>query len=115
MPAGRKFRRGVTSDSSGAINDGGTIAGWGKNPSGQYRAFVLTPIRARVALRIEFDHGLIISWPTNVLGGVLFQNSYLKSNNWEVVTNVPTIIGDQYQVTISDVAVAQRFYRLQSQ
>jgi probable HAF family extracellular repeat protein len=97
------------------INESGQIVGNGINPAGQGHAFLLTPIRQRFSLQIQFNSGLVISWSTNAVGCALYQNADLTSPNWVAVTNVPMATNGQYHVLIPDIPADQRFYRLNCQ
>jgi hypothetical protein len=62
------------------------------------------------ALRIV-ESNVVLSWPTNTLGFGIQSATNLNAANWSVVTNVPTIIGSNYSVTLSATQQIQ-FFRL---
>jgi probable HAF family extracellular repeat protein len=96
-----------------AINDLGQIAG--VTPSGQ--VCLLTPIQqSRPSLKIvSAGANVLISWPTNAAGFNLYSNFVLGLPNWQVVTNQPTVSGDQNQVVVPGPLAGNCFYRLISQ
>ena len=94
------------------INDSGQIVGQGYNPSGQVHAYVLSPLTTPPLLHVEYHSGLFISWPTNFTGCALYQSPAAVPGNWIPVTNTPTIINGQYQVSISVLTAGQQFFRL---
>lgn len=101
-----------------AINDQGMIVGQGLNPSGQIRAFLLTPLVRPVspALGIARSGGnVIISWTTNSAGFRLFQNTGLVVSGWLTVTDAVTVSNGKNRVVTSGLPAGGRFYRLQSQ
>ncbi len=55
----------------------------------------------------------IVSWPTNGTGGFQLQSSasLTGGGSWQNVTNTPTTVGADYQVTVPLAGPAQ-FYRL---
>lgn len=54
-----------------------------------------------------------VSWPTNAVGFSLEFTKDLLTQTWASDTNTPSIIGNQFTVTV-DSTVGQRFYRLRS-
>ena len=52
-----------------------------------------------------------ITWSTNLADSVLESISSLSTPGWGAVTNVPTIAGDQFSVTL-DPNGSSRFFRL---
>jgi hypothetical protein len=64
-------------------------------------------------LRIELSEldTVIVAWPTNAVGFSLQQNSSLTTTNWETVTNLPVVIGDENRVSVTPLS-SNNFYRL---
>jgi hypothetical protein len=52
-----------------------------------------------------------ISWPTGVLSTLHLQSSSSVVGPWSNVTNTPTTVNGQFQVTVSP-GVSAQFYRL---
>jgi hypothetical protein len=65
----------------------------------------------RPALALE--HKVAVSWPSTATNYVLEAAADLASANWQLVTNTPVRIGDQYTVLV-DPSEASRFFRLRS-
>jgi hypothetical protein len=55
---------------------------------------------------------LALTWPTNETSTVIQQNSDLSTTNWMNVTDVPTVVGTNNQITISTLSGAAHFFRL---
>jgi hypothetical protein len=75
--------------------------------------FVFTSL---VPLTVQNAGGglLLLTWPTGTAGYLLQQNSTLSASGWVNVTNVPTVINNQNQVTVTSSKKTE-FYRLSSQ
>lgn len=58
------------------------------------------------------DTNVVISWSTAADGYQLLECSDLQQPRWSVVTNAPSIVNNQYQVTITPLPGASRYYRL---
>lgn len=54
---------------------------------------------------------VFVAWSTNAVGFSLQQNSALTTTNWNAVTNVPVVVGNEYRVTVTPLS-SNRFYRL---
>jgi hypothetical protein len=53
-----------------------------------------------------------LSWPTNFADGFILQSeSSLAANNWVTVSTIPTLVGSQYMVTVTN-ATGTQYYRL---
>jgi hypothetical protein len=57
---------------------------------------------------------LCITWSTNASGYSLETSASLLLPSWDIDTNPPTILGDQFAL-IADTTAVQRFYRLHKQ
>jgi hypothetical protein len=54
---------------------------------------------------------LQLNWPTNTTGYALESTTSLAAPTWATVTNTPTVIGNQFTLTV-ETAVGSKFYRL---
>jgi hypothetical protein len=86
--------------------------------SGENAAFVisirLTPQQLDLEFRLrQVQQSLTVSWSTNFSGVVELQCSSVMGPlaNWQAVTNLPSVIGDRYVVSIQPDG-GSRFYRL---
>lgn len=83
--------------------------GWGV-PEGQNFINALTPT-VTIAL---FGSQLLVSWPGTWTNAVLQQNSTLAAATWIPVTNMVSLAGSRYQVTVTPSSTAT-FFRLASE
>jgi hypothetical protein len=77
-----------------------------------YRLIKAEAPRLRIALAAT--NALVLAWLDAVTGFVLQQNTDLITANWVAVTNLPVVVNDEKQVTISPL-VSNRYYRLKYQ
>jgi len=65
------------------------------------------------SLRINAANGqlAVVSWPAISVDFLLQENSDLNTTNWVTVTNLPSLIGNRYQVTLA-LKPNNQFYRL---
>ena len=62
-------------------------------------------------LAVAGDNTIVLSWPLSTAAFALQQSSDLTANGWATVTNVPSVIDQQNQITLSRTS-ATGFYRL---
>lgn len=96
-----------------SINELGQIVGSGTNPSGQSRAFLLTPVSLVPTLTIACSAGQVtLCWPTNCPGFIPEWTSNLNSNNpWTPVMPEPCLVNGKNCVT-NPIGDSPLFYRL---
>jgi len=54
---------------------------------------------------------IVVTWPTNLPGDALQENSDLTTTNWANITNPVTVVSNQYQIIILPI-VGHEFYRM---
>jgi hypothetical protein len=60
--------------------------------------------------------GLVLSWPASGVGYALSTaTDLIPSVVWSPVTNAPTLVNDQWQISLAPEGRVARFYRLQGQ
>ena len=102
----------------GHANDGGLAQGLAVSDNHAYlangtdglRIYALEP---RLSLSLTRTNTLVFSWPSSLTGFYLQQNPDLKPAIWLIVTNAPTIVDGQNQITTSPPD-SNTFYRLYS-
>lgn len=82
----------------------------------QYGYYVPTnsvPTNSAPQLRIQLSapDTVSVAWSTNAVGFSLQENSVITSTNWNAVTNVPAVVGNEFRVTVTPLS-SNRFYRL---
>ena len=65
----------------------------------------------RLTVNVTSTNTVLLSWPSSSQGFVVQQNASFGSTNWSTLTNVPTIVGNSWQVVVPKPA-QNRFYRL---
>jgi hypothetical protein len=64
-------------------------------------------------VRVDANN-VLIAWPTSAVGFNLQQNNVIdNAGTWSAVPIVPTVVGSEYQVTITP-PVGNKFYRLKN-
>jgi hypothetical protein len=93
--------------SIGFIGFTGADGGVGSTQSIGYFNFVSLP-----AINIvSSGTNVVTSWPASVVGYRLQQNFLLTTTNWVTLTNVPTVVQGENQITLPSTATPQ-FFRL---
>jgi len=70
------------------------------------------PESPRLSYSVSQPGAFALVWPTNASGYVVQSNTSLNTTNWVNVTNVPTVIGANQQITITSLAGPGSFFRL---
>lgn len=119
-----------TIDGGGGTSSGGTytLSGTigqpdaGKLTGGNYTiqggfwgvvTVVQTPGTPSLRIVKTSTNAVVIAWPSFSPNFSLQMNSSIATTNWATVTNVPIIVGDEKQVTIS-TPTGNNFFRLKS-
>jgi hypothetical protein len=66
----------------------------------------------QVHLTFASTNNIVLSWPVSAVPYVLQETSDLSASNWNTLTNVPTLLGQQYQIVLARPS-DNTFYRLQ--
>jgi hypothetical protein len=56
---------------------------------------------------------VVVAWPTAATGFSLEQNGNVAAPGWVTVTNTPSVVGSEYQLTVNP-PIGNKFYRLRS-
>jgi hypothetical protein len=66
---------------------------------------------ATVAVQVNRPANVLVTWPGDITGYVVQENSDLATTNWITVTNLDNVTNDQHQVSLP-LAPTNVFYRL---
>jgi hypothetical protein len=92
--------------------DAGTMSGSGYILAGGFWHAIETEVAPPPLLRIiRMGSNAVIAWP-NPSTGFELQESAMLPGMWSNVSQGPTVVGDEKQVTVS-ATIGGRFYRLQ--
>jgi len=100
----------------GQPDAGATMTGGAYTVDGGFWSLVgVTPTPGAPRLSITRSGSEVIrTWPSPSAGFVLQESSALLSTNWIDVTSVPTVVGNEKQVSVTP-SVGSKFYRLKFQ
>ena len=76
-----------------------------------YRLALASATAPQLSISPAGAGSVLISWPAPSTGYSLQQNASLATTNWVAVTNVPVVVGNQNQVTLSS-GTGMEFFRL---
>jgi hypothetical protein len=65
----------------------------------------------RPRLGLAGTNAIVLAWPASAVAFALQQSSDLTATNWTPMTNAPTVVGQENQVTLTRPP-GNRFYRL---
>jgi hypothetical protein len=73
--------------------------------------FEVSTTRPRLSHHLVAPGQLQLLWPTNFYWYVLEQTSNLQTASWVETTNLPVVVGNQFQIEI-DTMIGRKFFRL---
>lgn len=85
-------------------------------PNPEYRFFRLIhqpPPPPRIEILQQSGGSIVLGWTTSSVGWYLQESPDLNPESWSISPITPTVVGDQYQITItSGPASPRRFFRM---
>jgi hypothetical protein len=92
--------------------DGTVLVGNGINPAGNTEAWIATipPPLPKIGILCD-GVNCILSWPTNSVGFVLQSCKDPALNSWTSLTNLPSVVADQFVMT-NAISSSAAYFRL---
>jgi beta-glucosidase len=77
----------------------------------EFNAYLAAPISLSIAT--PSNNGITLTWPTNAAVAPYYTTNLTPPITWMPVTNTPTVVNGQWNLTLSVGANQSAFYRLQ--